>query len=81
MIHFYTSSWEVETLSTHLLQDSGWVFQLFMTLSERLVMLSGMSCHQWNCHNLKLEIGKELLKDFTQGGTFPTALGLWMESI
>ena len=45
-IHFNTASWAVVTLSTHLLQDSGWVFQLFMTLSERLAMLSGMSCHQ-----------------------------------
>ena len=81
MIHFNTASLEVETLLTHLLQDLGWLFQLFMTLLERLVMLSGMSCHQWNCYNLKLEIGKELLMDFTRGGIFPTALGLWMESI
>ena len=81
MIHFNTASWEVVTHSTHLLQDSGWGCLLSMTLLERLVMSSGMSCHLWNCQNLKLEIGKELMMAFTQGGTFPTALGHWMERI
>ena len=80
MIHLNIAFWEVVTHSTLLLQDSGWVCLLSMTLSERLVMSSGKSCPQWNCQNLKLEIGKELLMAFTQGGTFPTALGHWMES-
>ena len=81
MIHFNTASWEVVIHSTLLLQDSEWVCLLSMTLPERPVMSSGKSGHQWNCQNLKLEIGKELLMAFTQGGTFPTALGHWMESI
>ena len=54
VIHFNIVSWEVVTLSTHLLQDSGWVFQLSVTLSERLVMSSGKSCHKGRCQNLNL---------------------------
>ena len=49
MIHFNTASWGVVIHSTQLLQDSGWVCLLSMTSSERLVMLSEMSCHHWNC--------------------------------